>query len=365
MSAWARLWGPLCLAMALAGAAPAQGPEDLRLKVMLDREDRLAESMEGLDKQIGEAVTRQREIRRRAATLEKALVDVSARLSALTARVEARRARMKRRLRARYRAGQAGLLKVLLSAESPTELVRRQRYLQRLVARDLALMKALAADERALDAATAERQDALDEQQSLGDELRRRAAELEAARRLKSRALDRLRRERRLMRQALRQQRRAQARISQTLAGREAKGDPPSSGFVAERGRLMWPVSGEVLRGFGLEVDPALGTRTESKGVEIAAPLETPVRAVYAGTVAYSGWYKGFGFLVILDHGDRHHSLYAHLGSVSQTRGARVEQGDIVGAVGDTASLKGPMLYFELREGGEALDPRAWLRPRP
>ena len=91
------------------------------------------------------------------------------------------------------------------------------------------------------------------------------------------------------------------------------------------------------------------------------APLGTPVRAVWDGKVAHAGWFKGFGNLLIIDHGDRVFSLMAHLDQLEKAVGDAVHAGDEVGTVGDTGSLKGPYLYFELRDGQKPLDPERWL----
>ena len=89
------------------------------------------------------------------------------------------------------------------------------------------------------------------------------------------------------------------------------------------------------------------------------------MRAVYDGRVVYSGWYKGYGNLVILDHGGGHHTLYGHLLAISRARGESVAQGTVIGEVGDTGSLRGPQLFFELRAGRRPVDPRQWLRWTP
>jgi septal ring factor EnvC (AmiA/AmiB activator) len=86
------------------------------------------------------------------------------------------------------------------------------------------------------------------------------------------------------------------------------------------------------------------------------------VRAVAPGRVAHAGWFKGYGNLVIVDHGDGYHTLVAHLASMSTAMGEEVEPGALLGTVGDTGSLKGTYLYFEIREKGRPIDPRAWLR---
>jgi septal ring factor EnvC (AmiA/AmiB activator) len=115
--------------------------------------------------------------------------------------------------------------------------------------------------------------------------------------------------------------------------------------------------------GFGRVVNPRFNTVTVQKGVDIRAPAGAEVRAIAPGRVAHAGWFRGYGNLVIVDHGDGFHSLVAHLASMNTAMGEEVEAGTLLGTVGDSGSLKGPYLYFELREGGRPVDPGAWLRP--
>ena len=103
-----------------------------------------------------------------------------------------------------------------------------------------------------------------------------------------------------------------------------------------------------------------MAERANPAGPDGAAGV--PVRAVYSGRVAFAGWYQGFGNLVILDHGEGYHTLYAHLADIRCAAEAVVAQGEILGPVGDTGSLVGPQLYFEVRVEGRAEDPRKWLR---
>jgi len=101
------------------------------------------------------------------------------------------------------------------------------------------------------------------------------------------------------------------------------------------------------------------------KGVDVRARLGAPVVSVAQGTIVYSNWLKGYGNLVIIEHGGGYHSLYAHLAHSEVEVGNEVEEGEEIGVVGDTGSLKGAYLYFEIRRGGVAIDPLPWLSPEP
>ncbi len=132
-------------------------------------------------------------------------------------------------------------------------------------------------------------------------------------------------------------------------------------GFRARKGHLPSPTKGLVEVGFGKVVNPRFNTVTVQKGLDLRAAEGTPVRSVSAGTVAWAGWLKGYGNLVIVDHGLGYHSLYAHLASTEVEVGAEVTEGVQLGSVGDTGSLKGAYLYFEIRKQGQAIDPLPWL----
>jgi septal ring factor EnvC (AmiA/AmiB activator) len=138
----------------------------------------------------------------------------------------------------------------------------------------------------------------------------------------------------------------------------------PGAGFGALRGRLPWPADGRIVTGFGTQVHPRFGTRTQRNGVDIEAVEGTEVAAVFPGTVVYTGWFKGYGNLIILDHGSDYYTLYAHVAEIRVKEGDDVRQGQHIGTVGDTGSLAGPRLYFEVRYQGKPQDPEQWLRQR-
>jgi len=143
-----------------------------------------------------------------------------------------------------------------------------------------------------------------------------------------------------------------------------APGDTPSVGFGELRGRLPWPTDGRVVSAFGAQVHPRFGTKTFRNGVDIEAAGGTDVAAVYGGHVVYTGWFKGYGNLIILDHGNEYYTLYAHVAEILVKEGDDVRQAQRIGTVGETGSLAGPRLYFEVRYQGKPQDPEQWLRQR-
>src|SRR5437016_4174793 len=144
----------------------------------------------------------------------------------------------------------------------------------------------------------------------------------------------------------------------------KARVEPPGVGFGSLRGRLPWPTAGRIVVPFGAQVHPRFGTRTFRNGVDIEAAEGTDVTAVYGGHVIYTGWFKGYGNLIIVDHGTEYYTLYAHIAEIEVKEGEDVRQGQRIGTVGDTASLAGPRLYFEVRYQGKPQNPVEWLGHR-
>jgi murein DD-endopeptidase MepM/ murein hydrolase activator NlpD len=128
-------------------------------------------------------------------------------------------------------------------------------------------------------------------------------------------------------------------------------GEP--TGFREARGRLLFPVVGRA------HVRRGRREGTNGPGLEIRAPVGTPVRAVFAGRVAFADRYAPYGNIVILDHGDHYYSVSGNLGSIEAKVGEELEAGDRLGTVGDEG--EGAMLYFEIRHGAKTIAPGAWL----
>jgi septal ring factor EnvC (AmiA/AmiB activator) len=149
----------------------------------------------------------------------------------------------------------------------------------------------------------------------------------------------------------------AEAKLGQMLEGLDVA--EVSLPLPALRGSLPWPVAGKVKVPFGRRKDPKFDTYTLHNGIEIEAPAETPVRAVHEGTVAFAERFLGYGLMVVLDHGNKHHTLYAHLADIAVQNGQRVEAGAVLGTTG--AMAEGGV-YFEVRFQGKPEDPAEWLR---
>jgi len=135
-------------------------------------------------------------------------------------------------------------------------------------------------------------------------------------------------------------------------------------GLMVKRGSIPWPVSGRIIQPYGRYKNDVYKEWVDNTGIQIQAPEGTPFRAVASGIVRYADWFKGYGKLVILDHGAGYYSLYAQASELDVSEGEKVEAGEVLGKVGDTGSLVGTSLYFEIRKNGAPQDPALWLKHR-
>jgi len=136
---------------------------------------------------------------------------------------------------------------------------------------------------------------------------------------------------------------------------KELSGDTP---FASSRGRLAWPVQGKVVIAFGAGDES--GRR--SSGLLVAAKSGTPVRAISHGRIAFADWLRGYGLMIIVDHGDGYLSLYGCNETLLKDVGDWVNAGETIASSGASGGQKTAGLYFELRAKGQAVDPRGWLR---
>jgi len=132
----------------------------------------------------------------------------------------------------------------------------------------------------------------------------------------------------------------------------------PLEGLKPVKGKLRWPTNGKRLRGYGSQLAEGL----RSKGVLIGAPEGNVVNSIHYGRVVYSDWLRGFGLLLIIDHGKGYMSLYGYNQALYKEVGDWVEAGEAIATVGQSGGQQQPGLYFELRHQGKPFNPRRWFR---
>ncbi|MBT3386322.1 MAG: peptidoglycan DD-metalloendopeptidase family protein [Desulfobacula sp.] len=132
--------------------------------------------------------------------------------------------------------------------------------------------------------------------------------------------------------------------------------------FSNYQGRLIIPTPGKIISKFGLLQTGDYNSFTFRKGIDIKVKKGEPVKSVFKGKIMFAQWLKGYGNLIVIDHGGSYYTLYAHVEDVFKLKGEPVEGGEIIATAGDTGSIKGTYLHFEIRHHGKALNPMKWLK---
>lgn len=345
--------------------------------VLKKRETTVLTQLKRTERDLSTTRRRLQQLQRRQKQLDNQLDVTRAHLERSIQSLETQKARLAKRLRNVYKTGANRDLEFMLSAQSFGQLLARWDYLLMVAEQDRLIMEDIRdrkeqveADQQRLEVnltevernarrTTSERQrlDGLREERSAT------VRKIKTQREAYEAAAEELERTARAIRSLLAQ---LEARRRQEAERARSQGRDPqpySGDFAKGQGALAWPLRGKVVGSFGNEVHPKWGTVTPNNGIDIEAAIGSPVRAVARGRVEYTSEdYGTYGQMIILNHGDGYFTLYGHLSAILVAVGTEVASGQEIARSGDSGSLKGPILHFEVRKGGSPLDPRQWLQ---
>jgi murein hydrolase activator len=295
---------------------------------------------------------------------------INAQIARLQEGVRVRQQAILARLRAQYMEGRFGHWKPLLASDSYGDFQRRLRYLSAVSERDYSLIETFKSDMATMQEAERQREAARVGMLAYKRSTEKHLEEINAVKKEKKLYLTKLTQEKESYERALQELERSASRIDSLLREleqrrRAAAAKPPSGSLQrGVKGGLPWPAEGSVLTYFGRQKHPTFNTYVQRKGIEIRTLEGSAIHAVMPGTVVYADWLKGYGLVIILDHANGFFSLYAHASKILTSVGALVVSGQAIGETGDTGMTGENTLYFELREGAEAVDPLQWLARR-
>ena len=373
-----RMTFALILALLLALILPAHGqrPTDLdrirtditRLRTRLDEVRKQAQSaareLEEAELELG---IRTSELELAAAAETKLAAEqagIENQIALLVPRIQRQKADLRKRLVALYRLGGLSYVRLVLALEDRRNPIEAMSMLSYLVSRDARLVTRFQNSREQLaveQAQLADRRERLKHTRIVVEE-RRRAVALAVQQ--KERVLAKLKTEESGATQqlaVLEEKARRLQRLIDSLS-QQKPGVLPPNDIRSVQGALAWPVEGKVIERFGRQRNAKFSTYTVNNGLKIEAVPGTSVRAVFQGTVLFSQWFKGYGNLVILDHGNRIFSLYGNLKLSNVAVGDRIATGQPIAGVGESEDATGGHLYFEIRNDNRPEDPAKWLR---
>jgi septal ring factor EnvC (AmiA/AmiB activator) len=279
------------------------------------------------------------------------------------------------RTRQLYMHGRLGELEAFLSAESLPDLARRFHHYRRVAEEDRKLIQQARSDQQVIAKNKSALEKQLQETARLEAEKEREEQKLTREKVSRKKLLQEVRNEKAAYERAIGEMEESAKQIQAIIDHLEKQRKkalpsipkPPefilrAGLFEKAKGSLPWPVQGKVIGTFGKRSHPKYKTVTFNQGIDIKAPYGAEIRAVFAGQVIYTGWLRGYGKFLILSHQLGYYTLYAHASEILVEEEDLIDTGDVVARVGETGSLEGPKLHFEVRRGREQLDPRDWLK---
>jgi len=308
----------------------------------------LTEEINSIDEKISVALTASEKLKQRIQTNEKYVAQ---------------------RLVAMYKMNWLGKFHLLASAGSMHEFIQRKAALEYILAHDEKIRRELMQDQAKL-------KDVLVNLEAHKSRKKTRVAEYEAQNKLMSR--ERAARQRLLA--DIRSQKAlelaaidALSQAANDLDGKikslksdmdavGAEKNAPRLTFSDYKGLLIIPVKGKITSLFGPYKNLKYNITNFRSGIDIKADKGEPVRSVFQGKVLYANWFKGYGNMIIIDHGQNYYTIYAHLEETFKSKGDAVETREVIATVGDTGSMEGAKLYFEVRHHGKPENPLMWLK---
>lgn len=324
--------------------------------------------LDDLDKKIKATELKEQKLNGQIGTL-------TGRTEALTRDIESRknkvedlRKQLQGRLVAMYKYGDAAEYNLVLSSQDRVELATVSYLLNRMARQDQQMMRSLYTEALRL---ADDRKELQQQKAALAKakadvvaNRRENAAAVAARKDLIAQIDQNLEAHQKAMQELEADQRALQQTIDRLLAEKARASQSASSKapVVVNRGGLIWPLaSHKISDPFGMRVHPKFKTKSMHTGIDLPSPKGTPVKAAGSGTVIFAGWMRGYGQIIIIDHGNNMATVYAHLSAIGVKENQAVRQGDVVGRVGNTGVATGYHLHFEVRIGGQAKNPVNYL----
>ena len=324
---------------------------ELALNKSRKRTSALKAEIKKLDNQIDRASTSYRELR---------------------AQLQTNQDYVSKRLVALFKMHRLGQFQLLAAAETIHEFIQRKEALERILAYDEKIYTVLMNQQAEIKVVLARLQSHKDKKNLRVAEYNNQIQLMTQERSMRSKLLAEIRSQKALELAAIEVLSRSAKDLDQEIISLSNRIPSDESGtaeknaarlsFSDFKGLLMMPVNGKIVSLFGSYKNSKYNVMNFRSGIDIKAEKGEPIRSVFGGEVLYSRWFRGYGNMIIVDHGSKYYTVYAHLEEAFKSKGDSVETGEVIATAGDSASMNGSKLYFEVRHHGKPLDPLKWLK---
>ena len=333
----------------------------------------VSEQLRQIEGQLRQATTELNTITEQRVAVENDITLNERQLAEAQKRLEGREAVFYKRVRDIYINGRLSYLDVVIGSKNFSDFANRLEVLKRIIDSDINLISEIKKERAQIEA----HKKKLEEDRAKLVELEKAAlakqAEIEQKKAERNVVLQKAQNDRAVAMQAIEELNASSAQISAMLKERQAAraaaaaaaaqsaGQGSSYTWVQGTGQLGWPVSGEITSPYGYRVHPIWGTTIYHSGIDIGVDEGTPVHAADSGVIVWSGWMGGYGYAVVIDHGNGLSTLYGHNSELAVDEGQSVSKGHVVAYAGSTGNSTGPHVHFEVRENGDPVDPMGYL----
>lgn len=320
-----------------------------------ERVESISGKLQKLQEAYEEAVEKYKKIQDRLTVTEALIEDNQEILRGAEKRLAERNKILHNRVRDIYKNGHLNYIDVIFGATDFSDFINRVEILQRIIRQDISLIAEVKRERETVLQKKAE----LDKEHAEVLQLKKEAEEqkelIAAKKQEQQKFLDQMVNERSRAEQALQELQQTSQEIEQRLRGSGHSGSSQGTGTMA------WPLHGEITSPFGYRTHPIFGTKIYHSGIDIAADTGDSIRAADSGVIESAGWLGGYGYAVIINHGNGIATLYGHNSELLVSEGQRVAKGQVISRAGSTGWSTGPHLHFEVRQDGSPVNPLNFL----
>jgi septal ring factor EnvC (AmiA/AmiB activator) len=328
------------------------------------KEEAVAKKLEDINRNLKQEETELKHYGSQLSQTQSEIQKLSEEINQLTAKLESNIEYLRSVIIAFYKQQYDSNALILLSADDNQDMIQKMKYASLLAHYDSTVINQYGAEVRNIND---KKQQMAALQKNLRDaeeyaRMKRNKINEESLK--KAQLLAELKAKRAMYEAKIRELEESSRKVQVMLADIKSKELPKAirgNGFISLKGKLSWPIDGEILPRYDKNSDLPTGTSVLKSGIEIKAKPEIEVEAVAGGRVVYADIYEEYGRVVIIDHGDGYHTLYGNLSATSLAKGNIVIQGSSVGRPVKSMILNVPSLYFEIRYKGLPVDPMGWL----
>lgn len=341
------------------------GEHKKKLRKAERREYSILADLEKTNRQLSVVESELRKYRGRLKDIESNIFKVEAEILLSKKNIEKRKEWIKRKLRAMQKYGRTSdMVMLFLSTDDISQLMRKVKFLQCIAVYEHGILNNYKEDLEDLGEKEKEFMNLKAELIKNKEKVKAQEISFAKSKKDKELLLSSVKKEQSSYTDMLKELKASSKKLLKIIRESEKTDTFSAKGFSNLKGKLPWPVKGKVVSPYGSQKDPLFNTPVFKSGAYIQPGDDSFAKAVYNGKVVFAEWFKGYGQLVIISHGEGYHTLYGSLSEIFTKVGDIIEVKQIIGQVGNSGILNVSGLYFELRYKGKPLDPLQWLERR-